>query len=71
MWSLGAQMWSSWCFSNMGNFEIIWTWSYVRVNNSLKEDFGKSNKRVIQREVLAYLEKGLTETLSRFSDQKQ
>jgi hypothetical protein len=41
------------------------------VNNSLKEDFEKSNKRVIQREGLAYLEKGSTETLSRFSDQKR
>jgi len=41
------------------------------VNNSLKEDFAKSNKRVIKREVLAYLKKGLTETLSRFSDQKR
>jgi len=29
------------------------------VNNSLKEDFAKSNKRVIQREGLAYLEKRL------------
>jgi len=27
----------------------------MRVNNSLKEDFAKSNKRVIQREGLAYL----------------
>jgi len=31
----------------------------VPVNNSLKEDFAKSNKRVIQREVLAYIEKRL------------
>ena len=41
------------------------------VNNSLKEDFAKGNKRVIQREVLAYLEKALAETLSRLCDQKR